>query len=265
MKLAFLLRRETALRNMPSFYDFVPFRAGPFSFSLAWETERLRRNGYLTIAPTNGALSPTTQSQALAETKRLAASAKIAVAELISRYGNLSRNDLVSYVSRRYPRFALNGHRSVATHRPEKARLAVYTVGYEGKSVDRFLCDLLDRGINALIDVRANPVSRKFGFSGKRTSQLCNELGLKYFHAPTLGIPGDARNDLSTFASYQRLLGRYERRLLSRQQADVEAVAGIMCQQPSALMCFEDDVRCCHRSKLADAIARTSALEVIHL
>jgi len=265
MKLAFLLRQETALINVPSFYDFVPFRSGPFSFSLAWEIGRLQRNGHLTTVPANGALSPTTRSRGLAETKRLAAPARAAVTELVRRYGRMSASDLASYVCRKYPRFTLNGNHAAAIQRAGKAPVAVYTAGYEGKSVDRFLGGLLDRGVSVLIDVRANPVSRKFGFAGKRTSQLCSKLGLKYHHAPNLGIPSDARHDLGSFTSYQHLLGTYERRLLSRHQAEVDAVARLMCQQPSVLMCFENDVRCCHRSKLADAIARSSTLEVIHL
>ena len=50
MKLVFLLRHETCLKDVPSFYDFVPYKFGPFSFTLYRELERLQQNGYVTTS-----------------------------------------------------------------------------------------------------------------------------------------------------------------------------------------------------------------------
>ncbi|MFL4993855.1 MAG: DUF488 family protein, partial [Microvirga sp.] len=41
----------------------------------------------------------------------------------------------------------------------------VFTIGYEGADVDRFLTTLKDAGVGALADVRAVALSRKRGFS----------------------------------------------------------------------------------------------------
>ena len=52
-----------------------------------------------------------------------------------------------------------------AEQRTAPALAAVYTAGYEGNSIDRFLDRLMKRGIYSIIDVRSNPISRKYGFS----------------------------------------------------------------------------------------------------
>ena len=64
VKLVFLLRHETALKDMPSFYDFVPYNFGPFSFTLYWELERLQQNGYVTTQQEHVALCEATLSHA---------------------------------------------------------------------------------------------------------------------------------------------------------------------------------------------------------
>jgi len=148
-----------------------------------------------------------------------------------------------------------------------KARSAVYayTAGYEGKSVDAFLNELLERGIEMVIDIRANSVSRKHGFAGSQFSRLCKKLGFAYRHIPTLGISSSARKNLSDFNSYQRLLNRYEKEMLPRRSAEVEDVCYLMQRQPSVLFCVEKDVMCCHRSRLARAVAQATDLKVVHL
>ncbi|MCA9049777.1 MAG: hypothetical protein KDA89_13670 [Planctomycetaceae bacterium] len=47
VKAAFLLREESVLANEPSFYDFVPYKFGPFSFALYRELSALVRDGYV--------------------------------------------------------------------------------------------------------------------------------------------------------------------------------------------------------------------------
>jgi hypothetical protein len=41
----------------------------------------------------------------------------------------------------------------------------LYTIGYEGADVDRFLATLADAGVATVADVRAVALSRKKGFS----------------------------------------------------------------------------------------------------
>jgi uncharacterized protein (DUF488 family) len=270
VKLVFLLRQETGLERDPSFYDFVPYNYGPFSFTLYWDLGSLRQNGYVTPEEDRVALCGRTLELAEKEAEELPAAIHAAVADVLSRYGRMNQKSLIRDVYSRYPWFALNSElkeerRLASVQRPKKAPRAVYTAGYEGRSVDAFFNDLLKRGIDVVVDVRANPVSRKYGFSGLRLGDFCKKLGLEYCHVPSLGIPSDARAGLNGFASYQRLLNRYEQTMLPDRSAEVEDVCRLMRRQPSVLVCVEKDVRCCHRSRLAEAVAQTTGLEVVHL
>ncbi len=71
----------------------------------------------------------------------------------------------------------------------QPTRQTVYTAGYEGESIDRFLQKLLKAGIEQILDVRSNPMSRKYGFSRKTLSGLSEKLDMEYVHLPELGVP----------------------------------------------------------------------------
>ena len=269
VKLVFLLRQETGLARDRSFYDFVPYNFGPFSFMLYWDLGSLRRNGYVTPEEERIALCGRTRDLAEKEAEHEPSSIRTAVAEVLGRYGKMNQQALVRDVYARYPWYATRSE--ITDLRPEpplrvkKASPAVYTAGYEGRSVDAFFNDLLKEGIHVVIDVRANPVSRKYGFSGLRLGEFCKKLGLEYRHVPNLGIPSAERAGLNGFASYQRLLNRYEQTMLPERLAEVKEVGSLMRRQPAVLVCVEKDVRCCHRSRLANAVADTTGLEVVHL
>jgi hypothetical protein len=47
----------------------------------------------------------------------------------------------------------------------KKNESKIFSMGYEGKSIETFVNLLLKNDIRVLCDVRRNPLSRKFGFS----------------------------------------------------------------------------------------------------
>ena len=264
VKLVFLLRHETSLRNMSSFYDFVPYKYGPFSFTLYRELDRLMSNGY--VREVGDKLAPL---PLVASVEPLTSLGKIAIRHVVGNYGNTSREAILEDVYRRYPWFALNSELSqryfASIEPPLEASPAVYTSGYEEMSVEAFFNRLLKQGIRLLIDVRANPVSRKYGFAGSRLRQFCERLGLSYRHEPSVGIPRGERSELNDLASYRRLFRHYEESILSAQPKKIAELGGIMSEIPSVLVCFEKDVERCHRGCLASYIAHESGLRVIHL
>ena len=269
VKLAFLLRQETGLKNEPTFYDFVPYKYGPFSFALYRELTNLRRDGYVT--PDEELVAICERTVGLAEEKidELPAAFHEAVDKVVKRYGRKSQTGLVKDVYTRYPWYAIKSEltdlRPKSSVRVKKARPAVYTAGYEGKSVDAFFNHLLKNGIRLIIDVRANPVSRRYGFSKRQFSEIARRLGLDYRHMPELGIPSKYRGDLSDFNSYQRLMKKYEQEMVPKLGDEIDEVGKLMMKTPAVLVCVEKDVRCCHRSRLADAVSRKTGLEVKHI
>lgn len=269
VKLSFLLHKETSLEEDPTFYDFLPYKYGPFSFTLYRELSNLRQNGYVAPEENQIALSDGTLDAIDAEIGKLPQAARAAVASVMEQYGQLSQEKLVEHVYSKYPWYAtksqLRAARLASLPVVGKAKPAVYTAGYQGKSVDSFFNDILKRGIDVVIDVRANPISRKYGFSRRHLTEITRKLGLGYYHVPELGIPSSYRANLNGYESYQRLLNLYKHEMLPQVAPSITEVARIMRQKPSVLVCVEKDVRCCHRSRLAEAVSGTSGLKVAHL
>lgn len=268
VKLAFLLRHECLTADQ-SFYDFVPYRFGPFSFALYRELTALHRDGY--VAEQDGRVALVARNQALTEAKvnELPRSSRLGVSRIVSKYAGMDQAELLRGVYERYPWYALKSELEniLPASLPDDvtAPPAVYTVGYEGKSVDAFFNHLLQAGMKLIVDVRANPASRKYGFSKRALSEISSKLGLAYRHLPELGVPGEERAELTDFASYQKLLDQYAQTTLSQRKREIQQLGVLMSSAPSVLLCFEKDTRCCHRTRLAGAIAAASNLEVLHL
>jgi uncharacterized protein (DUF488 family) len=173
-------------------------------------------------------------------------------------------SEMVAYVYATYPWYTLKSEAGARVALPS-ARKAVYTAGYEGRSVDAFLDGLLRAGVRRVVDVRANPVARRYGFHGKTLARLCGKLDIDYRHVPKLGVPSAERRELSTKADYDALLSRYERTTLRRQPGAVREVAQLAADMASALVCSEADPSRCHRSRLAKAVSHETGLPVLHL
>jgi len=269
VKLAFLLRRETVLANDPAFYDFVPHLYGPFSFVLYRELGYLQRDGLVTKTNDRFTLNRTAMPTIRDHIAELPSDVWSAVRLVTKKYGCYGHRELLSKVYHRYPWYAIRSERSdlkppgLADRKP--AQPAVYTAGYQQKSVDAFFDSLLRAGIQVVVDVRANPVSRKYGFARSSMRGIAEKLDMEYRHLPHLGIPSKKRVGLGTEASYKRLLDMYERDILPDRRADVDELARMMKTQPSVLVCMEQDVTCCHRSRLASAVSRVSGLPIDHL
>lgn len=268
VKHAFLLRHETDVSSDPVFYDFVPYKFGPFSFALYRELESLQRDGY--VSEENGRLylTPEMQRSSIEKVAELSRTEQSSVVDVSRKYGKIVRRKLLQDVYRRYPHYASRSELTdlLPDRTPDTpvAEPAAYTAGYERKSVDAFFDGLLRAGIRCVIDVRANPVSRKYGFAGSSMAGIAKKLDIGYTHLPSLGIPSKARVGLGSKASYQRLLDRYERRL-PKHESEIDTLGEQMQITPSVLVCVESDVECCHRSRLAVAVSRASGLPVRHL
>lgn len=141
----------------------------------------------------------------------------------------------------------------------------IYTVGYEGKDIDSFLTNILKKGIENIIDVRCNAVSRKFGFSKKQLSLACNKLKIHYIHIPALGIPSESRQSLKTQKDYDKLFISYTENILPNHIKEQNEVLAIMNEKPSALMCYEENPMQCHRTYLAKSIASKSNKKIMQI
>jgi uncharacterized protein (DUF488 family) len=259
-KWAFLLAHETPSQGGNAFYQFLPYQWGPFSFCLYREIDALVHDGYLTdedkawriiedIDLPTGDLPRLVQENA---------------ARVVERFQNKTSKVLSDYVYQQFPRFTVNSNMKKLKARPV-ASIAAFTIGYEGLLVDGFLDLLIRVGIQRVFDVRKNPIARRYGFHKRTLERLCGKVQIEYVHFPQLGIPSHLRHDLKSESDYERLFARYEREILPAETETVSQVAALMNEKPTALMCMEADPVKCHRSRLANMIARETDLSVHHL
>lgn len=261
VKLAFLLSREADSPRV-GVYEFVPYKRGPFSFALYHDLNSLMRDGWLsqTEHHVETACLPTL------ETAFLDSDFLNCIDEVSKRYRRMSTSDLVDTVYRAFPWYTMNSEAvSKRSAKRPVAEAAVYTVGYQGLMVDALLDLLLRNGIHRLIDVRCNPIARRYGFHKSTVSYLCNTMDIEYIHFPSLGIPSAWRTKLSDEQSYSLLFDRYEKEILPRQKEAITCVSRLMTDKPSALMCMEAAHCSCHRSRLALAVSRRLSLPVREL
>ncbi len=264
-KLLFLLREETFIGRDAGFYEFLPYKYGAFSFAAHRETEALTAYGYISSSNSSFGITPPGKKEA----SHVDADTVRAVRTIVTKYGTGSLQALLTDIYARYPWYATNSElRDIVppgAKKPQGAPIAVYTSGYENLSVDGFFNRLLRAGIRQIIDVRANPVSRKYGFAKATLSSLAGKLSLAYSHFPELGISSAKRQDVQSPSEFKELFRYYERKILPTNADTVKKVVELMENTPSVLVCMEKEAVDCHRSRLATHVADLSGLEIVHL
>lgn len=142
--------------------------------------------------------------------------------------------------------------------------LPVFTIGYEGRTINDFLVDLKANDIKLLADVREAPISRKRGFSKSALASALQDAGIDYLHVRALGCPKAIRDAHRADHDWQRYTRDYLDHL-ARQEADLAALDVHARQQRTALLCFEADFTRCHRTYVAHALQALAPREVLHI
>ena len=259
VKWAFLLREEI---KMKTFYQFVPYHYGPFSFTLYHELEMLQRKGYIRFSSSEDGIQRIND----VATPPIDSALENEIKDFSGKYRSLSTKELIDHVYSHYPWFTINAKKSEnqKAKRP-KGKCAVYTAGYEGLHIDGFLNILLKAGIQQVIDVRGNPVSRRYGFHKSTLSKLCKGLDIQYRHVPEVGIPSEFRVNLQQPSDYIQLFQNYKKTVLVNQQDAIERISDWMVSCPSVLVCMEANPFFCHRFHLAEQIVNQTKLPINHL
>ncbi len=255
-KWAFILREEMPSHGGSAFYDFLPYKYGPFSFCLYREMDALIRDGYVEDATP---WTPTALADELVGT--LPKAVRHDVQRVVGQFCQQQVNRTVDYVYLKYPRFTVNSEKKKLAER-FVASPAVYTAGYERLSIDAFLDRLIQKGVQRIIDVRDNPIARRYGFHKSTLSRLAGRVDIQYVHVPELGIRSAFRQNLRSREDYDALFDRYERETIARETGSINRVADLMTNKASVLVCMEADPQCCHRSRIAKSVSRQTGLPI---
>jgi uncharacterized protein (DUF488 family) len=141
----------------------------------------------------------------------------------------------------------------------------IATIGYEGATIGEFIAALRHASIDVLIDVRDLPLSRKKGFSKKSLAEALAASGIEYVHLRGLGNPKVGREAAraGNFGLFQTIFSRHMKSGAAAH--DVSIAADLVRTRRACLMCFECDHAQCHRSIVAERLARITQLTVTPL
>ena len=246
-------------------YDFIPYKYGCYSYSA---------NADLTTMVAKGLLAETGTSFLKSDKKGYA---KLLKPDDLSKLKN--SNALMKHTYRNFPYWAINSVKAeslltpkeleaVNHHKATCDNIVLFTIGYEGGSLENYLNRLIKNGVRVLVDVRNNPLSMKFGFSKSQLKRYCESLGIDYIHFPEVGIVSDKRQELNTQNDYERLFADYRKNNLPKTIATQQSILNILkMHRRIALTCFEASHCQCHRSHLAHSISQLPgfAYEIKHI
>ncbi|RZK76254.1 MAG: DUF488 domain-containing protein [Pedobacter sp.] len=247
-------------RQKESEYQFVPYKFGCYSFSLKADLVTMVKKGLIDETPTSYKLASKVDYF-----KSLKEEDKVIVRDIKKHYSAMSSNSLMKYTYVHYPYLAT---KSTVAHEllneaelarvnaanKEKDNTTLYTIGYEGISLEDYFNKLIKHDIKVLVDVRSNALSMKFGFSKTLLSRYCGSLGIAYKHFPEVGIKSNQRQELNTQSDYDKLFKDYKKELPSTLSTQITILELLKQEKRIALTCFEADICQCHRKPLAESI-----------
>ncbi len=130
------------------------------------------------------------------------------------------------------------------------------TIGYERLTENSFCEALLKSKVSCLVDIRELPISRKRGFAKAALSDLLEKKGIRYVHIPELGSPRDVRHGYRNDGDWSRYTSRFKA-YLKTQIEPLERLRCLVRIEKCCLFCYEEDYHFCHRSFVAEKIAKT--------
>ena len=263
-----------AMKKQNPEYDFVPYKFGCYSYSAKADMNTMVKRGYL--LETENKYNKTDTASYL---HKLKPSDTKLLQEVISEYGQMNSNALIKHTYLNFPFYAIKStiakevlpgklYERVERAMPKEEEITLFTIGYEGVSLEIYLQKLVKNNVKLLVDVRKNPLSMKFGFSKTLLKRYCNSLDIEYLHIPEVGINSDKRQHLETQSDYDRLFADYcKTTLLETTNMQVEIVKLLQRHKRIALTCFEAEPCQCHRSHLALSISKLPEFKyaLIHL
>lgn len=260
-KLMFLLSERQDERS----YDFMPYKFGCYSMQLSRDLRKLLNEGYLIANEID------THQYKISRTdfgfeKKINETDTEDIKRIIKRFGTWADKELIKYTYLQYPFFAINSIMAkdilspielkiINKHRLNKEERCLFTIGYEGRSLEKYIVELLKNGVKVLCDVRKNAFSQKFGFSKAQLLKACEGTGISYIHLPNLGIISEKRKNLETQDDYDILFKEYECTVLENSKAELNIIFQLLQNEKRvALTCYERDFHQCHRSRIAQKL-----------
>jgi uncharacterized protein (DUF488 family) len=250
-------------RKLKPEYEFVPYKYGCYSYSAKADLNTMVRRDIL--SENDKGYQKKDPNDYLATLK---SPDKELLINTVQNYGGMSKDTLIKHTYINFPYYACkstiakqvlndNLYKRVIKATPIQKEKGLFTIGYEGISLENYLNKLVKNNIKLLIDVRKNPLSMKFGFSKTLLKRYCESLGIQYLHIPEVGIDSSQRQELETQQDYDLLFEKYKDTTLKETKENQNIIIKLVEKYNRvALTCFEANVCQCHRLPLAESIKK---------
>ena len=259
-KLMFLFTQDQKEKS----FSFIPYRFGCFSFQTYKDKNYLIENDYLENQE-QWQLKDS-KNNYISDLKKT----DINVLQKIKKdFLNCNSDELIKFVYLNYPYYTINStikekilteseihNIEILFNYQNQTDYKLFTIGYEGKTIEEYLNLLIKNNIKTLCDVRKNPVSRKYGFSKGTLSEILEKIDIKYVHIPELGINSSQRKDLNSPDSYKKLFKNYRNTLHTKSLYLEKLYDLFISEKRVALTCFEKDPEMCHRNEILSYIIK---------
>jgi len=269
-KLLFLFTNKQA----KAAYDFIPYKFGCYSYSANADMTAMVTRGFLNEDEKRFEKKDKTDYL-----KQLKSEDLTLLQEVKTNYGKMSATNLIKHTYLNFPFYATRSEAAetiltkeelekVIKATPKGNKTVLFTIGYEGISLEEYLVRLLKNDVKILVDVRNNPLSMKYGFSKSQLKKYCESLGITYLHFPQVGIHSGQRQELNSQADYDKLFAGYRKNNLTKTTDTQSEILNLLkVHKRIALTCFEANICQCHRKHLAEAIEKlpTFDYEVKHI
>jgi len=244
-------------------FEFIPFKYGCFSIQASQDIHTLEKYGYLTIVEKSDGTHISLNDKDKHYTELLDLFDLQILKNIKCEFGSLSQDELIRYTYIHYPFYATRSKIAEKLLSEEEMKLVdkqrrrinekeLFTIGYEGISIESYITKLILKDVRLLCDVRKNAYSQKFGFSKSQLQKACEYAGIKYIHIPELGINSCERQSLNTQEDYDTLFERYEKTTLIQNWSYLLSIKTLLDSNTRvALTCFEKNPAQCHRSRIA--------------
>ena len=264
----FLLTRQQKEKS----FDFIPYKYGCYSLQANNDLGVLEKLGYIKKVQKRNSIAWTlTSNDNFIELLRPEDNA--ALSYIYNTFGSYNTNDLIKHTYVNYPYWAINSvilddllnheeKQKILQQKKSLSEKCLFTIGYEGKSLETYINQLIINSVKVLCDVRKNPLSKKWGFSKSYLKDACEKVNIKYVHIPQLGIESEERQDLKTLSDYNKLFSNYEKTTLKTNNSYLLDVVKILQENNRiALTCFEKEVCMCHRGVVANNLMQLKELK----
>jgi uncharacterized protein (DUF488 family) len=145
--------------------------------------------------------------------------------------------------------------------------MQIYTLGYQGLSINEYVSSARAAKVGVVLDVRENAWSYRPDYVKSTLAGALAVAGINYIHVSAAGNPAEIRR---TAATAEECLSRYRVYLNEHPERVGELYSYVRLAyesgRPACLTCYEHAPHECHRSVLVEALIELDPrIEPIHL